>query len=144
MVWLSHENQPVKVAILSKCFASNGINFFYGRDEAVQHRSTGMMATRTTQIELDEQGMAWIASTRTKLIEVVMDTTVHGWSAEEIHSRHPHLSLAQIDAALTFYYENRTAFDEQIARSLADVAAVAELVSDPDFQDRLLMMKSSR
>ena len=39
-----------------------------------------------------------------KVTEVVLDKIAYGWSPEEIHFQHPHLSLAQIHAALTYYY----------------------------------------
>ncbi len=38
--------------------------------------------------------------------------------AEEIHFQHPHLSLAQIHAALSFYYDHQRQFDAQIAVNL--------------------------
>ncbi len=66
------------------------------------------MATRvTTHIEIDEEGVAWITSANTKVIEVVLDKLAYGWSPEEIHFQHPHLSLAQIHSALAYYYENQ-------------------------------------
>jgi hypothetical protein len=36
----------------------------------------------------------------------VLDKLAYGWSPEEIHFQHPALSLAQIHAALSYYYEN--------------------------------------
>jgi len=56
-------------------------------------------ATFTTQIELDDRGVAWIGGTKTKVIEVVLDKIAYGSSPEEIHFQHPHLSLAQIHGA---------------------------------------------
>jgi len=66
-----------------------------------------MTATFSTQIELDDRGVAWIAGTKVKVIEVVLDKMAYGSSPEEIHFQHPHLSLAQIHGALTYYYETR-------------------------------------
>ena len=45
----------------------------------------------------------------------------HGWSPEEIHFQHPHLSLAQIHAALGYYYDHKAEMDAQIQRSAQDV-----------------------
>ena len=64
-----------------------------------------MPTATTSHIRLDERGVAWIDRTNTKVIEVTQDMIAHGWSPEEIHFQHPHLSLAQIHAALAFYYE---------------------------------------
>jgi uncharacterized protein (DUF433 family) len=69
----------------------------------------------TTQIELDDRGIAWIAGTKVKVAEVVLDKIAHGWSPEEIHFQHPNLSMAQIHGALTHYYENQDKADDQIS-----------------------------
>ena len=76
--------------------------------------STGL----TTWIETDADGVAWIQGTNTKVIEVVLDRLAHGWSPEEIHFQHPHLSMAHVHAALAYYYENQERLDEQIHRDL--------------------------
>ena len=62
--------------------------------------------------------MAWIDQTNTKVVEVAQDMIAHGWSPEEIHFQHPHLSLAQIHAALGFYYDHRDAMDAAMQESL--------------------------
>jgi len=67
-------------------------------------------------IKLDDQGAAWIDDTNVKVIEVVLDRLAYGWSPEEIHFQHPHLSLAQIHAALAHYYDHQTTLDAEIAR----------------------------
>ena len=64
----------------------------------------------------DERGAAWIDDTNVKVIEVVLDHLAYGWSAEAIHEQHPHLSLAQIHAALGFYYDYAAEFDAKIER----------------------------
>ena len=38
----------------------------------------------------------------------------HGWSPEEIHFQHAHLSLAQIHAALGYYYDHKDELDAQV------------------------------
>jgi len=102
-----------------------------------------MNAVFTTQIELDEHGVAWIGGTRVKVIEVVLDKMAHGWSPEEIHFQHPHLSLAQIHAALTYYYEHQHDIDAQIRRDLDEAEKFALEVSDPDFRRKLTKLKRS-
>jgi uncharacterized protein (DUF433 family) len=101
-------------------------------------------AVFTTQIELDDQGVAWIASANVKVTEVVLDKMAHGWSPEEIHFQHPHLSLAQIHAALTYYYENQSHLDAQIRHRLEEADKLAAQVSDPDFRRKLIDLKRSR
>jgi uncharacterized protein (DUF433 family) len=94
-----------------------------------------------TQIELDGRGVAWIGGTKVKVTEVVLDKISYGWSPEEIHFQHPHLSLAQIHAALTYYYENQSHLDAQIRHGLEEAAKCASQVSDADLRARLSNLK---
>ena len=71
-----------------------------------------------THVRRDERGVAWIADTNTKVIEVAMDHAAYGWDAEEIHAAHPHLPLAQIHAALSYYHDHKTELDGQMERQM--------------------------
>lgn len=102
-----------------------------------------MTATFATQIELDDRGMAWIAGTKVKVTEVVLDKIAYGSSSEEIHFQHPNLSLAQIHGALTYYYENQDQVDEQIRRGLEKSDNLAVQLSDAKFRRKLLDLKRS-
>jgi uncharacterized protein (DUF433 family) len=70
-----------------------------------------MTSTRTFHVVLDERGVAWIDDTNVKVIEVAADHLAHGTSPEEMHLQYPHLSLAQICAALAYYYDHRAELD---------------------------------
>jgi len=100
-------------------------------------------AVFTTQIELDGQGVAWIGGTKVKVTEVVLDKIAYGWSPEEVHFQHPNLSLAQIHAALTYYYENQAHIDAQIKQRLEQADALATQISDPDLRRKLIALKQS-
>src|ERR1051325_579420 len=80
-----------------------------------------MPTTASAHIRLDERGVPWIEDTNTKVIEVALDQIAHGWSAEEIHFQHPHLSLGQIHAALGYYHDHKAEMDAEIQRQLARV-----------------------
>jgi uncharacterized protein (DUF433 family) len=67
---------------------------------------------------LDDAGVAWIDETNVKVIEVVLDKLAHGSSPEEMHLQYPHLSLAQIHAALAYYYDHKAELDAEIQRRL--------------------------
>jgi uncharacterized protein (DUF433 family) len=71
-------------------------------------------------IWIDERGAAWIDQTNTKVVEVALDMIAHGWSPEEIHFQHGHLSLAQIHAALAYYYDNKKEIDVHIESTLRE------------------------
>ena len=102
-----------------------------------------MTATFATQIELDDRGVAWIAGTKVKVMEVVLDKIAYGSSPEEIHFQHPDLSLAQIHGALTYYYENQDEVDGQIKRGLEESDKLAAQVSDPKLRRKLCNLKRS-
>ena len=102
-----------------------------------------MTTVFATQIELDDQGVAWIGGTKVKVIEVVLDKMAYGWSPEEIHFQHPHLSLAQIHGALTYYYENQSQLDVQIKHRLEQAGKLAGQVSDAAFRRKLSDLKRS-
>ncbi len=73
-------------------------------------------------ISTDERGVAYLAGTRMKVRQIVLEKNAWGLSPEEIQRGHEHLSLAQIYAALSYYYENQAAVDEEIraARQAVD------------------------
>lgn len=85
-----------------------------------------MSVLMNTLIELDEHGVAWISGTKVKVIEVATDKLAHGSSPEEMHFQYPHLSLAQIHAALAHYYEHQIEFDAEIVRQANWAAELAE------------------
>ena len=64
----------------------------------------------------DDRGVAWIDDTNVKVIEVALDHLAYGWSAEAIQENHPHLSLAQVYAALAWYYDHQADMDAEIER----------------------------
>ena len=105
--------------------------------------SIPVTAVFATQIEIDGQGVAWIAGTKVKVTEVVLDKRAHCWSPEEIHFQHPHLSLAQIHAALTWYYENQSGLDASIVRELEEAERLAADASDPVLRRKLIDRKRS-
>jgi uncharacterized protein (DUF433 family) len=103
-----------------------------------------MAAVISTLIELDEQGVAWLSGTNTKVIEVVLDKLAHGSSPEEIHYQYPHLSLAQIHAALAYYYEHQSELDAEIQRRWQDVNEWAAQEAESPLQHRLRELARQR
>ena len=78
-----------------------------------------MPVSTTAHIQIDDRGVPWIDGANTKVMEVALDMIAHGWSPEEIHFQHAHLSLAQIHAALAFYYDHQQEMDALIQQSVA-------------------------
>src|SRR5215510_3876505 len=96
-----------------------------------------MQTVMTTHIRLDEEGRAWIDDTNIKVIEVVLDKLAYGESPEEIHEQHPHLSLAQIHAALSYYYDHQAEIDAEIERQNEEIEALMEKAKDSPLKKRL-------
>ena len=103
-----------------------------------------MSTTATAHIEIDENGVAWIDDTKIKVIEIVIDKIAHGSSPEEMHFQYPHLSLAQIHAALAYYYDNQAALEAEIERRWQDTDELAKIISDSPLRQRLLTLKKAR
>jgi uncharacterized protein (DUF433 family) len=89
----------------------------------------------------DTTGVAWIDRTRVKVLEVALDHVAYGWSAEEIHRQHSHLSLAQIHAALGYYYDHQAAIDQQMMESLAEADHLAAAMTDSPLRRRLRLLR---
>jgi uncharacterized protein (DUF433 family) len=96
-----------------------------------------MPVVLNTLIELDERGVAWISDTKVKVIEVATDKVAHGNSPEEMHFQYPHLSLAQIHAALAYYYEHQIEFDSEIVRQANWAAELAVNAKDSPLRQKL-------
>lgn len=81
-------------------------------------------------IEVDSNGVAYVAGTRTKVLEVALDRIAHHWDAGEIHRQHPHLSLEQIHAALAYYFGHKDALGAEIEEQLRLVTESRETSSE--------------
>jgi uncharacterized protein (DUF433 family) len=68
-------------------------------------------------------GQPRVAGTRIRVANIVL-WTEQGQSPDEIVAGYPQLTLADVHAALAFYFDNREVMDKQIA---ADEAFVAGL-----------------
>src|SRR5579859_7246757 len=72
-------------------------------------------------IVVDASNVPTIAGTTLKVIELILEQTAYGWSAEELLFQHPYLTLGQIHSALAYYWDHKETLDEDIARRLAAV-----------------------
>lgn len=73
-------------------------------------------ATAFEHVRIDDNGIPIIAGTTIKVVELVMAQKAHGWSPEEIHFQHQHLSMSQIHSALAYYWEHKDDLDADIER----------------------------
>ena len=96
-----------------------------------------MTALSYPHIEISADGVPTIAGTRTKIVEVVLDHLAHDWDAREIHRQHPHLSMAQIHAALTYYYDHQPELDADIERRAAQADEIKSSVGESPLRAKL-------
>ena len=78
-------------------------------------------AAAASHVLMDDKGRPWIDATNVKVIELAAEHLAYGWSADDLHENHPHLSLAQIYAALAWYYDHQPEMDVEIERQEARV-----------------------
>jgi uncharacterized protein (DUF433 family) len=81
-----------------------------------------MTVVANSHIFLDEKGVPRIEGPGTRVVMVVMDK-LNGLTPEQIHGAYSHLSLAQIHAALAYYYDHQDELDQEISRESKDIAA---------------------
>lgn len=73
------------------------------------------------RIVYDERGSAMVAGANTKVIEIVSHQRAYDETPEEIHESLPHLSVAQVEAALAYAEENKEEIEEDLARRAKEV-----------------------
>jgi uncharacterized protein (DUF433 family) len=57
---------------------------------------------------------------RTRVALIVADYLWRGWSAEEIARQYPYLTLSEIHAAMTYYFDHRDEIEEELAAEYKD------------------------
>src|SRR5438876_6003506 len=97
--------------------------------------ATTRTATPTAHIWLDELGRAWIDDTNVKVIEVVERFLARREPPEVMQREYPHLALAQLHAALCYYYDHQAEIDADLERGWqAYRAALASRGESPTLQ----------
>jgi uncharacterized protein (DUF433 family) len=68
------------------------------------------------------QGKPVITGTRIKVSQIALEYERLGWTPDQIVDAHPHLSLAQVHDALSYYYDHQTEIDADLVaeKKLAD------------------------
>jgi uncharacterized protein (DUF433 family) len=90
-----------------------------------------MITVPITSIAVDERGVAYIAGTRMKVRHIAIASEAGGRTPEEMREDYPHLSLAQVYAALAYYHEHKVAVDAEIAEADAYAEQMREASPNP-------------
>jgi len=78
----------------------------------------GSVKTSYEHIVLDTRGQAVIADTGMKVKQLVAEHLNWGWSPEELHFQHPHLTLGEVYSALAYYWDHQAEIEEEIQEDI--------------------------
>lgn len=70
-------------------------------------------------LTVNARGVLRIDGTRHRVIDIVADHVAHGYSAAQIVEQYPDLTLAQVHAALTYYYDHEDELNAILMASYA-------------------------
>lgn len=90
------------------------------------------------------EGSPVIAGSTMKVVELVMAQRAHGWSPEELCFQFPYLSMSQIHAALTYYWDHQSQVDEAIEESTRNAENARQATRTSPLAQRLAALKHRR
>ena len=93
-------------------------------------------------VDFDSTGTAVVSGTDMLIEQLVLGHLAYGWSAEELHFQHPYLTLGQVHAALSYYWDHQADMDQRIQETLAEVDELARATGSPPFVRRLRAQQS--
>ena len=88
-------------------------------------------------IIFNNEGIPVISGTTMKVIELVVEKIAHGWSAEELHLNHPHVTLGQIYSALAYYADHQNELDKDIENRLQKIDEIRTASTSATLKEKL-------
>jgi uncharacterized protein (DUF433 family) len=95
------------------------------------------IATPYEHIVFEDKGVAVVADSRMKVAQLVSEVMAYGWSPEELHFQHPHLSMGQIHSALAYYWDHQEEINQQIEGDLQYADRMSRAAGEPPLVARL-------
>lgn len=77
---------------------------------------------------------------RIRVAQIAADHIGNGWSAEEIVRQYPHLTAAEVHAALGYYYDHREEVDAELSAEVSALDA-ADQAAPSALRLRLLAVR---
>ena len=74
---------------------------------------------------------------RTRVAMIVADYLWRGWSAEEIARQYPYLTLAEVHAAMTYYFDHRQEIEDELVAEYREVEEWKKAHPTPPFLVRI-------
>lgn len=103
-----------------------------------------MVAVELPHLHRDSKGDVWIDESGFRVLDLIREHLAHGWGAEMIQDNHPQLSLAQIHAALSWFYDHEDEFLREISRREKLTEVILEAHVSVSVQNRLRSLKNLR
>ena len=100
-----------------------------------------LFATAWPFIENDDTGRPTIPAKGLKVLQIVREHLTFDWDAEQLHRQHPQLCLAEIHAALGYYYEHRAECDTMLHRDEQRLLVLKHNVLNSELQERLRLAR---
>ena len=83
------------------------------------------------------QDRAFIAGTRVRVQDIYVDAEIFGKSPDEIVASLPHLTLAQVHAALAYYFDHRAQILDELRQDQQFVALMKERTGPGPLEKKL-------
>jgi len=74
---------------------------------------------------------------RVRVAQIAMDYIAYGWSADEMCRQHSYLTLAEVHAALGYYFDHQQEIDDEIRAEVREDEALAKAAQHSPFFLRL-------
>jgi uncharacterized protein (DUF433 family) len=78
---------------------------------------------------------------RTRVSQIVLDYTEHGWSPDEIQRQHPYLTPAEVHSALAYYFDHAGEIEHEIEAEWNESRRLAKATPPAPFLARLKALK---
>ena len=102
------------------------------------------MTTLLPHLIGDSTGVIWIDDSGYRVVDLVREHLAHGWSAEILQENHPDLTLAQIHAALAWYYDHEQEMQDEMQRRETEADSLFSKMDESPLQKRLRAIKAIR
>lgn len=102
-------------------------------------RTTSHRKAEHPYIAIDSKiakGSPVISSTRIRVIDIAIEYDRLGLTPDQIIDAHPHLTLEAVHDALSYYYEKRGFFDEEIKKKIKAIEKIAR--KKPSISEKIL------
>jgi uncharacterized protein (DUF433 family) len=101
-----------------------------------------MPTTATNHITIDEKGVARIDGSRMKVLHVAEDKRFNDTTPEQMQRQWPHLTLAQIHAALAYYYDHQQELDSKMDQDYAEYLKLREQAGPSPLREKLSELRA--